>query len=813
VRGGWYRERALSVTVRYDSSTSVSIALEAGNQLLEQTAVTSGRREEKTLSSPASVSVLASEEILEWPIGAFTDHLRTFPGADVASGSLLQANVVTRGFNNLFNGSMLTLVDSRRASVPSLRANAPYLIPNTADDVERVELMLGPAAVLYGPNAADGVMHIITKSPFEWTGTTLSVESAQRSFFRGALRHAFVVGNRFAAKVSAEWLRAEDWESVDSVEAALIAQRTGARERDNDLRRIAGELRIDFRPSSSSEISATYGHSFVSSLIEPTAASGAAMADGWTYDAFRLRARWRNTFAQAYMNRSNAGNTFLLRSGLPVVDRSTEAAIEVQQIADIGNRLRLVGGVDLVRTRPVTDGTINGRFEDDDAVNEAGAYLHGVFRVSEKVDVVLSGRGDNHSELTKAVLSPRAAIVVRPDASQHLRFGYAHAFATPTNFDFFIDQDVQSLAAGLPYKVRALGVPSAGFRYRRDCDGGAGGLCMRSPFTPAGSGGAEAWAPTVATAYWQSAIDVALANPAAAGLLSLEATLRALQPTAQEVSTSLALLNLGAGAFQEIDAGLVADIARLRPTLSRILEVGYKGRWDRVSVGANAWILRRNDFLSAPSPETPSVFLDAESLRAFLETEFAARGVGDPAGSAALAAEALAAVPLGTVQMDNPAVSPVDVVLTFRNYGKVTNGGFELVGEYLVNNQLSVRGTYSHVSRGRFSQARVGGTSEISLNAPLNKGSLSVRYRDPRSSLSAELRGRFAGEFQVRSGVYDDHIRSYGIADVVFSWFSPVAPGFVVSLSASNLFDDRHREFAGGALLGRFVMTKIQYAF
>ena len=82
----------------------------------------------------------------------------------------MQSNIVSRGFNNAFSGAMLVLQDYRFSGVPSLRVNVPALFTGTSDDIERIEVLNGPASALYGPNSANGVLNIITKSPFRLEG-------------------------------------------------------------------------------------------------------------------------------------------------------------------------------------------------------------------------------------------------------------------------------------------------------------------------------------------------------------------------------------------------------------------------------------------------------------------------------------------------------------------------------------------------------------------------------------------------------------------------------------------------------------------
>ena len=284
--------------------------------ILDQVVTTASRAPEKVLDAPASVSVINEKQINERPSITLTDHIATLPGIDVARGGLMQANVVARGFNNIFSGALLTLTDNRFAYVPSLRVNIPYLIPANNEDIERIEVVLGPGAALYGPNAAGGVLHIITKSPFASQGTTLTVDGGERDVFRGAVRTAGVLGERFGYKFSYDSFRGNDWRPAQRDPLERVP-------RDFRLRRQGGEARVDFRPTKASEIIATFGRAVAGNAVEPTGLGPAQVRD-WKFSSYQLRARTGRLFAQAFLNTSDAGNTFLLRTLQPIIDKSTQ---------------------------------------------------------------------------------------------------------------------------------------------------------------------------------------------------------------------------------------------------------------------------------------------------------------------------------------------------------------------------------------------------------------------------------------------------------------------------------------------------------
>ncbi|MEK7401920.1 MAG: hypothetical protein AABZ80_06100 [Gemmatimonadota bacterium] len=93
---------------------------------------------------------------------------------------------------------------------------------------ERIEVLLGPAAALYGPNSANGVLHVITKSPFTSRGGVLTVDAGERGVVRGSGRWAQVFGDKLGVQVSGEYMRGEDWHYDDPAEPDSISRPTGA---------------------------------------------------------------------------------------------------------------------------------------------------------------------------------------------------------------------------------------------------------------------------------------------------------------------------------------------------------------------------------------------------------------------------------------------------------------------------------------------------------------------------------------------------------------------------------------------------------
>ena len=802
------------IRVTAGETTVVELALRSRAEVLNPIVVTASRRQEKALEAPTSVSTVSSAEIAKIAAPSVTEHVKALPGVDLAQTGLTQTNVVARGFNNVFSGALLTIQDNRYARVPSLRFNANNMIPATDLDIERIEVSLGPGAALYGPNAASGVMHIITTSPIDNPGSTVSLAGGERSVFHGQFRTAVAPSDRWGLKVSGQYFRGDDWEYVDPLET--LAQQANPTNpligaRNFEAERYSVDARLDFRFDDDAELIFNGGLNNLLSSIELTGV-GAAQADGWQYRYAQTRFRKGRFFAQAFLNQSEAGdNSFLLQRGTPMVDRSRAVAVQTQHGMDVGERVSLTYGIDWQYTQPRTEGTITGRNEDDDDIREVGAYVHGEAALSDRVDFVAAFRVDDHSRLADVNFSPRVAVVFKPAENQNFRATFNRAFSTPTSNNLFLDLvagQIPIIPGLIAYDIRTLGVPEGGFTFNDQCTGGLMDYCMRSPFM-AGQ------LPANAALFWNAmvgqlvpaALQPALLDPTAADPM-LGTVFRRFD---QSAATS------GMGDPFPLDIVGISDIGEITSTIYNTFELGYKGLLgDRVVVAADAYYARVEDFVGPLRVETPNVFLDPATVQAFVLGRLGPliQGGVITQQDAVDIITGFSSVPLGTVVPDQ-ADTP-DLLLTYRNFGDVDYWGADLSAQVLVSDRVRLNGSYSFVSEECFDFNEDGScqsTDDIALNAPTNKGSFGISFDDQTSGFSAQGRVRFSGSFPMNSGVYLGDVDSFAVVDAGIGYRLPFQPSTRVSLNATNLLNNEHREFIGAPEIGRLLLFRVQYDF
>jgi outer membrane receptor for ferrienterochelin and colicins len=786
IRSIGYAERRLDGIEVPASGTRLEVTLDALPYQLNTVIVTALRRTEKALDAPASVTVVTAQQVEERTAITALDHTVGLPGVDVAVQGLHGRQVVGRGFNQTFGTSLLLLSDYRTASIPSLRANLSHFVTPIEEDVERVEVLRGPASALYGPNAADGVVHVITRSPFESQGGSVTAIAGGRSLFEGTLRYARVLDPQVAVKISGKYLRGDEWDAPP-----VPAELTG---RDPLIERVAGEARVDVRPTATGTAVLTVGSTLAMSHVEYTPI-GASQVRDWRYDFAQLRYSDRRFFAQVFANVNSAGQTFNLRTLERVYDRSNLIVGQVQHGFDLAGRSRLTYGIDVQRTDPRTAGTINGRNEDDDVSLELGTYAQAETRLSPEFQLVTAARLDHHNRLNDAVFSPRAGLVFSPSSGHRFRLTFNRAFTTPTATDLFLDIRAASLDP-LPFSLRAEGVPEQGFHFARDC---AGGLCMSSPFAPGQQ------LPVDATLLWPAVVQILQAN--GVDLSGLP------PPTAADVRTTLRTLDPSIGAFRD-QTTAPRDIAPLQPTITNSFELGYKGLLGRgLLLDASVYTTRRSNFRGPLAIETPSVFLNTSDLEAYLaqfmsaeQAQALARSVGGVAAD-----PTATGIPVATVGLDDPRTGS-DIVLTYRNFGEVKLWGADLLLEWQASERIFLGASYSFTSDNFFASRRPG-EADLALNAPRHKGTLNAAYHYPARDFSAALRGRFVGPFRMVDGVWVGDVKGFGLLDAEVGVGVPGLHGGRFILTVQNLTDKRHAEFVGAPVLGRLLISRLRYEF
>lgn len=831
---GWRTLSEPGVVVTAGQVTSLQLVLE--EQMFSMnpiTATVSRGAEEKLLDAPASVHVVSQATIEKHQSLSTTDYIEDVAGVDVITTGLQTNYFVTRGFNNIFSGAVMFLTDYRIVQVPSLRANIAHLNPTVPADIGRIEVVLGPASAVYGPNTANGVVHLITTSPIDEPGMVFSVAGGARrqggsglgptevdsnteGVFQAQGRIGIKASDKFGIKVSGQFLGGTDFIFIDpaEVEAQQLAQACLAGvpeacfafqpgttpeqlmnvgQRDDDLNNWSLDIRADWRPTEETDVVFSYGHTTSNTSIDLTGI-GAGQIDGWKYDYYQARVNHKALFAQVYFNKSNAGDTFLLRTGQPIIDLSSLFGAQLQHTSFLGERQSFTYGADYLFTNPRTEGTINGVNEDDDQITQVGAFLQSQTQLSRKLDLILALRGDYHSVLDDFVWSPRVAFVYKPEPNHSLRATYNRAFSTPTTNNLFLDLLARVIPLGGPffYPINTQGNLD-GYAFSRT-DGRAD---MKSPFALLLGQSPTAFMPTTTENLWALAVAALGAGDPALGALLGSLPV----PNEDQVGIIAAFLTSAGVIVDPRGVDGITDIPAIDNQITNTIEAGYKGLIaEKFLIGIDFYYTLIEDFIGPLRIETPNAFLNGGDVAAYLA------GFGIPPALAGQIAEGMAGIPLGVITPEGVNVSEAPLLLTYRNFGNIDLFGADFSAQYQATPEWFFGLTASWVSDDTFDADGL----DVALNATRFKTSIGLGYDHLGSGFMADAKFRYIDGFPANSGVYVGDIDSYSPVDVMLGW-QFAERGVMLQLDVTNIFDESYQSFPGTPTLGRVALFRIVY--
>lgn len=499
--------------------------------------VTASRRPEPEDRTPASTSIIQQIEIREQPHVTPVDLARDVTGMDFASKGLMQHTYSVRGVRGVTSASMLVLADDRYTAMPVLNYNISYSMSQTSDDIDHIEIVRGPGAAIYGPNTAQGVLHVITRSPFESEGTSLSLVGGEREVMQGTVRHARILGKAFAFKISGQFYAGRDWVYNDPVEednredeiaGGADPDTLKVGNRDFDIKHARGDLRFDWRAGDNTTFVLNSGVAQTGNAIDLISTTGAMQIQDWWNAFVQGRFKHKRFKANLLYNFGDTRNTFFLRTGAPVTDDSRIIAGQLQYSSVFMNLVDVLYGVDIRVSEPSTNGTVHGRYENNDTMSEFGGYFTSTTGILGSLDLVAALRVDYHDRINDTAISPRAGLVYEPYAGHALRVTYNRAYDSPAARDLFLDIKLGEILPGM-MDLRLVSVPKGGFNFSRGC---GDNYTMRSPFHP---DGAKALMCADATLMWPVLVQ------------QIPSLASVPPPNSSQVSTDLRSFNLQGG--------------------------------------------------------------------------------------------------------------------------------------------------------------------------------------------------------------------------------------------------------------------------
>jgi len=481
-----YSAQTVSVT---SSGQDINVSLSAG-QNLEEVVISAGRREQKVLEAPASISVISARTIENSP--AVTDPMRllaNIPGVQVQQQTANTLNVEMRAGSGVFGTSTFLVKDNRYMVTPSAGLFQSYQAGLSNLDLATVEIVRGPAGVLYGPGVTSGVVHFRTKSPIDYEGNSMSVWAGEMAAIGTEIRIAKANDDKtFGWKINAKVSTGDDF--VYDNEAAITAKtampfatqvrqpqvsnkmvdpvaslsgrvllNTADLDKDgdgnmliNDYSNMTFDAHLEWRPSDNTSYKVAGG------LNNGRGAFFNSQGVGYTQGTSvwaQAQAQVGGFYAQAFLDSNNGGKdsepTFLYATGLRTVAKRQAIQLQLQYSFDIPFLFdsEWTAGWDYNNTYSDSEYTLYGRNDDDDDYIINGFYGQGTLHMSDKVDLVVAGRYDSVNFISTGAFAPSATLVYKASPKSTWRVGYKKTLTANTALNQYIDFPVAALAPGI----------------------------------------------------------------------------------------------------------------------------------------------------------------------------------------------------------------------------------------------------------------------------------------------------------------------------------------------------------------------------
>ncbi|PYJ02710.1 MAG: TonB-dependent receptor, partial [Verrucomicrobia bacterium] len=178
--------------------------------LVQMQITTVARKAEKLSQSPAAVSVITQDDIRRSGATSIPEALRLAPGLDVARLDSSDWAISARGFNDVFANKLLVLQDGRSIYTPLFSGVFWDVQGAMMEDIDRIEVIRGPGAALWGANAVNGVINIISKSAKETQGTLITAGGGTEERGFASIRYGDKLGDHAFFRVYGTYFNRDD---------------------------------------------------------------------------------------------------------------------------------------------------------------------------------------------------------------------------------------------------------------------------------------------------------------------------------------------------------------------------------------------------------------------------------------------------------------------------------------------------------------------------------------------------------------------------------------------------------------------------
>jgi iron complex outermembrane recepter protein len=423
-------------------------------QLMDIEIISVSKKEQKISEAPAAIYVITQEDIRRSGATSIAEALRMAPGVNVARISAHKWAISIRGFQDQLAGKLLVMMDGRSVYTHTFSGSYWDVQDYLLEDIDRIEIIRGPGATMWGANAVNGVINIITKSAKDTQGVFVTVGGGDEARAIGGLRYGGQQGEMYY-RVYAKYIEQESFLStvMDDVKDDWDMWRSG--------------FRVDWEASEQDHLT-FQGDLYYADIHQKL------WLPNWTPPAYQLRpyvsdkvtggnllGRWTRTLSdtsdfslQAYYDRAQRNDTNA-DDDLDTID------LNFQHTFQLGERHSLIWGLGYRRVwndiRFVTRLFLDPAKREDNLFN---FFLQDEITLIEDQLKLTLGSKFEHNDYTGFEIQPSARLLWTPTDRQRLWASVSRAIRSPNR----VDEDLVSNVNIIPSDTFFPGQPVGNVR-------------------------------------------------------------------------------------------------------------------------------------------------------------------------------------------------------------------------------------------------------------------------------------------------------------------------------------------------------------
>ncbi len=413
--------------------------------LMDIVVTSPGKKLQKMSDVAAAVYVISQDDIRRTGATSVPEALRMVPGVQVARIDANKWAISVRGFDDRFANKLLVLIDGRTVYTPAFSGVYWDIQDTMLEDIDRIEVIRGPGAALWGANAVNGVINIITKNAEETQGGLFAVGSGTQERGFGGVRYGMAIGKDAYARSYVKYFKRDGGVDGSGNDTA------------DDWDALRGGFRLDWKASAKDSLTVQgdmYGGSYgttgaVPMLVPPFSQT---VNDNGKNFGGNLLSRWERTLStssdlalQIFYQRDERNDIEVKKGVEDTVD------LDFQHHFSLGGRQEIMYGAGYRFNRDrLANSFYISLYPDSRSRNLFSAFLQNdITLVPDRLRITIGSKFE-HNDFTGFEVQPNFRFLWTPHSRHTVWGAVSRAVRTPARADSDLRANTGTIPPGVP---------------------------------------------------------------------------------------------------------------------------------------------------------------------------------------------------------------------------------------------------------------------------------------------------------------------------------------------------------------------------